>query len=314
MNAVGDTVPLEECDWLAAPMRQVREALSAGRLGHALLVHADPGCGGERFAYWVAQLRLCRGAPAPCGACLACRQVALRQHPDFLHVAPTEDSRQIRVDSIRALAAELALTSHAGGARVAVIAPAEAMNLTAANALLKTLEEPPPETLLVLVTSAPSRLPATVRSRCLRLRVTAPDLETTQRWLAAQGRAEAAAAVAVFGAAPFALLDADPGRVTAVYAETSRTLNDGLRDPVERAAVAERWARDDLPLRVACIETWLTSRIEAVATSPDLSAPDAHGTLRRLFARLDRARELKRELDLPTNKAVALEAWFHLAT
>ncbi len=112
-------------EWLAAEVAALSGAARAGRLPHALLIHEAPGAGGDWLAHFAAQLALCeRAAEAPCGSCTACRRVLAWQHPDLTRVAPLEDSRQIRIEQLRDLAAELALTSHAGGYKVGILTPA----------------------------------------------------------------------------------------------------------------------------------------------------------------------------------------------
>src|SRR5207244_1075121 len=99
--------------WSAAERATLRAAFRAGRLPHALLIHEAPGAGGEWLATWAAQLVLCREpARAPCGACTGCRRVWALQHPDVTWLRATEESRQIRIEQVRDLAAELALTAH----------------------------------------------------------------------------------------------------------------------------------------------------------------------------------------------------------
>ncbi|HEX4647880.1 MAG TPA: hypothetical protein VH111_03560, partial [Steroidobacteraceae bacterium] len=133
--------------WTAAQRDALTAAFRAGRLPHALLIHEAPGAGGEWLATWVAQLLLCQEpARAPCGACAGCRRVGALQHPDLLWVRVSDDSRQIRIEQVRELAADLALTAFAGGYKIAIVTPADALNRFAANALLKTLEEPPQRT------------------------------------------------------------------------------------------------------------------------------------------------------------------------
>ncbi len=150
------------------------------------LIHEAPGAGGEWLALWAARLVLCEHPErAPCGQCRACRRVLARAHPDLSFLGLEEDSKQIRIEQVRELSAELALTSHGGGYKVAIVTPADALNRFAANALLKTLEEPPARTLLILVVTQPSRLPATVLSRCQRLRVRAPQRAQSLAWLEA---------------------------------------------------------------------------------------------------------------------------------
>src|SRR5262252_10712556 len=170
--------------WLAGPMSALSTAYEQRRMPHALLIHEAPGTGGDWLATWAAALVLCeRGKATPCGDCTACRRIASLHHPDVNWVRLQEDSRQIRIEQVRELAAELALTSHSGGYKVGILTPADALNRFAANALLKTLEEPPARTLLILVATQPSRLPPTVLSRCQRLRIRAPGRAESVAWL-----------------------------------------------------------------------------------------------------------------------------------
>ncbi|MGB6605065.1 MAG: hypothetical protein WBE65_12310, partial [Steroidobacteraceae bacterium] len=197
--------------WIAPAAAALTRAQRAGRLPHALLIHEAPGAGGDWLALWAARLALCeRPGEAPCGICTGCRRAAALLHPDLMRITPLEESRQIRIEQVRDLAAELALTSHAGGYKVGILTPADALNRFGANALLKTLEEPPPRTFLVLVATQPSRLPATVLSRCQRLPVRAPSRAEAVAWLVdTRGPGDWAAALAVVGEAPFLLASAD---------------------------------------------------------------------------------------------------------
>lgn len=294
----------------------------AGRLPHALLIHEAPGAGGEWLAHWAARLALCeRGAEAPCGRCTACRRTLAWQHPDLMRLGPLEDSRQIRIEQVRELAAELALTSHAGGYKVGILSPADLLNRFAANALLKTLEEPPPRTLLILVATQPSRLPATVLSRCQRLKVRAPTRAEAHAWLR-EVRGEGAwdAALAVVGEAPMLLAEADPAPIAEIGGETLATLDGLAAGKADPLGVAERWARSELPLRLLCFEKWLTERIRRaqggggliteVRAGPYLPAPGPFLNIRGLFGLLDEVRELRNALDVPLNRALALEALF----
>ena len=173
--------------WLAPAIASLDAARKAGRLPHALLIHdSGAGAGGDWLANWAASVALCLTPDdAPCGKCAGCVRVANNQHPDLTWVVPTEDSKQLRIEQVRELAQELALTSHQGGYKVGILSPADSMNRFAANALLKTLEEPPARTLLILVASQPSRLPATILSRCQKLKVRAPTQAESLEWLQA---------------------------------------------------------------------------------------------------------------------------------
>ncbi len=304
--------------WLEPQKQQLRAAFAAGRMPHALLIHESPGAGGTLLAYWAAQLVLCRApTAAPCGQCAACRHVQDRQHPDLINVVPLGDSAQIRIEQVRELTADLALTSHQGGYKVGVLAPADSMNRFAANALLKTLEEPSPRTLLVLVVSVPSRLPVTIASRCQRLRVPTPARAAAVEWLAAErGAADWAGVLEVLGDAPLEAAAVDPAAVIAAAAETHRELEEIVGGHGDAGASAERWARGELALRLACFETWLTDRIRTGLSgdaAPTEMRASAHRRVRPLtikgtFELLDAVRELRSSLDVPINKGVALEA------
>jgi DNA polymerase III subunit delta' len=308
--------------WTAEARAALTAAQRAGRLPHALLIHERPGAGGEWLAHWAARLALCeRAAEAPCGACTACRRTLAWQHPDLMRVAPIEDSRQIRIEQVRELAAELALTSHAGGWRVGILSPADSLNRFAANALLKTLEEPPARTLLMLVATEPSRLPATVLSRCQRLLVRAPAREQALAWLTeVRGKGDWAGALDAVGEGPLLLTGAEPGPLAQIGAETRETLealSAGRADPL---AVAERWARSELPLRLRGFEKWLTERVRSgmgagaditeLRAGAYLPGPRTFLNIRELFGLLDEVRELRTALDVPLNRALALEALF----
>ncbi len=290
----------------------------------AVLIQAAQGTGGDWLAAWTAQLVLCTAralgsVAAPCGQCASCRRVAEGQHPDLLALRPAEGSEQIRVEQVRELCAELALTSHQGGFKVAIIDPADTLNRFAANALLKTLEEPPPRTVLVLVAAQPSRLPATLTSRCQRVRVRRPTRAESLAWLErTRGPGDWTAVLDVIGEAPAAAAALDPAAVSALRVETRRTLDEirsGTADPVQ---TAERWSRTELPLRLACLENWLTECIrhgfagspearELRATAHTASANSVINT-RTLFRLLDAVRGLKAALAVPINRALALES------
>jgi DNA polymerase-3 subunit delta' len=305
--------------WLEAPRAQLRSALAAGRFPHALLLQANAGTGGEELAIWVAQLLLCRGpAPRPCAECLDCRRVRDDQHPDFVRVSPLEESRQVRVDQIRELGATLALTSHGRGYKVALIAPADALNPNAANALLKTLEEPAANTLLVLLAADLSRLPATIRSRCQRLRILPPTRAASLAWLEAQRPGEPwGAALAALGNAPFAALTVDVAALEKLRTETLQAIAAAARGMADTSAIAERWGRGDTAAHLRAIENWISERIREAAggargsadlrAAAHLSESRSDLNIRGLFALLDQTRDLVALLDTPLNRALGIE-------
>jgi DNA polymerase-3 subunit delta' len=300
--------------WFAAPARELRAAFAADRLAHGILIHEDPGAGGLEFARWIARLVSCRETTrAPCGECQECRWVAADQHPDVARLSPLEDSNYIVIEQVRGLIAELALTAHGRGYKVAIFSPADALFANAAHALLKTLEEPPPRTLLLLVTSRPSHLMATVRSRCSRIRLPGPTAAQAAEYLeAARGPGPWAEALAATGGGPFSLMDSDPQALAKMRSETIAVMNDIGSGKIQPPGVAERWTAKgaDVAGRLACLEIWVTERILESASIRDvthLSGEGRQSKICRLFELSDAVREMRKFSLISINKTMAVE-------
>ncbi|MET0255441.1 MAG: DNA polymerase III subunit delta', partial [Luteibacter sp.] len=196
--------PWHDDAWARLQARRERDALP-----HALLLAGPAGLGKRDFLAAFVKGLLCQNPSdgAPCGVCRSCQLVAAGTHPDVvtLTFGLRKDGvtrSEIVVDQIRDLSQRLAMSSQFGGWQVATVDPADAMNAAAANALLKTLEEPTPATLLVLVADEPARLPATIRSRCQRIDFLVPSREVSMAWLRAVGVADAPAALDAAGGNP----------------------------------------------------------------------------------------------------------------
>jgi DNA polymerase-3 subunit delta' len=168
------------------------------RLPHAILLYGEEGSGKSDFAQSLSASLLCKQPSQngqACGQCSACQLIAAQTHPDLtvLQPVPPENSKSlkpvlnIRIDVIRKLCTKLTSSSQFEGYRIAIIENADRMLVQGANALLKTLEEPGSQTLIILVTSRPHRLPITVRSRCQSLRFPQPNDSVAMQWLQAQG-------------------------------------------------------------------------------------------------------------------------------
>ncbi len=155
-------------------VEDLRRGLAQGRLPHAFLFVGPAGVGKTRFALTLAQALLCDRADEtaldPCGACPACRQVAAGNHPDVLRVVKPEDRHELPIKAIRELCQSLGLKPMMGTRRVAIVEDADDLSEEAANAFLKTLEEPPPGSVLILIGTAAEAQLDTVVSRCRVLR------------------------------------------------------------------------------------------------------------------------------------------------
>ncbi len=275
--------------WLALPLRQVLQQ----QRGHALLLQASQGIGALEFMLTLAQAWLCEAADSarPCGQCGSCRLLQSGSHPD-LHVLLPEalrglygganqadddadsvkvrkkPSRQIRIDEVRAAIDWVVQSTSRGRAKVLLLHPAEAMNLQAASALLKTLEEPPGQARLLLSTADEARLLPTVRSRCQRFRLDAPAAEHATAWLEEQGVRDAPVLLAAAGGAPLSARDlAAAGVDAAAWLALPRAVARGQTAslagwPVPRALDA---------LQKLCHDAW----VAAVGGAPRFFAPQA---------------------------------------
>ncbi len=159
----------------------LRSAILQNRLAHAYLFHGEDRIGKRLLALRLAQALLCETVsdarqPDACGVCRACHQVDARTHPDFLVIEPDQEmaNPQIKIELIRDIEHQMIYRPLIGNRKICLIDEADRMTIGAANALLKTLEEPPDHSLFILVSSRPHALPATIHSRCQALRLTAP--------------------------------------------------------------------------------------------------------------------------------------------
>lgn len=282
------TVPFP---WQRAQWAHLQQAGADARLPHALLLAAPGGTGLRAFAEHWSRARLCHadGADGPCGQCTACEQVAAGTHPDFVRVVPEEAGKAIGVDAVRAMIERLGLTA-GGRGKIALIDPADALTLQAANSLLKTLEEPPAGSVILLLSSRPSRLPATVRSRCRRIAFGLPARDSAAAWLREQGVDAPETWLARAAGAPLAALDlarAEADDEPAVEA-LLQTLERGVVVPELAARAAASPLASSIPLLATVIADLIRIRV-AGDVARDLHHP----------ARRKRLEGVARQLDVP---------------
>ena len=271
--------------WLDA---NAHDALSRrSRWPHALLLSGPAGTGKRLLAWHLARALVCeapRENGAACTQCASCRYAAAGQHPDLKVIEPVEIDDEgnatptdaIKVDSIRALTAWAQVTSHRGGAKVALIMPAERMNASAANALLKTLEEPPAGTYMILASHQPARLAPTIASRCSRHIVSMPPAAVAIAWLRGQDAEDPPGLLAQAGGAPFIALSlADPAHQTERRAWLHALSGPGDLLPAALAARLELGGRDGRRERLGVAIDWL------IAWTSDLARIGAGGQTTR---------------------------------
>lgn len=233
--------------WQQRAYDQAAANLAEGRLGHALLV-----CGPARLGKRAVAQRLAAHLLGE-QAARSSQLLEAGTHPDFhlVTLQPNREGTRLRteivIEQIRELSEKLSLTSQYGVAQVAIVDPADAINTAAANALLKTLEEPQPGRYLWLLASNPARLPATIRSRCQRLELRLPPRAEALQWLRAQGHDEAAAGAALDAAR------GHPGLADDWLRDGGMQLRQEVQSDLAKLArgeqgaveVAQRWVADD---------------------------------------------------------------------
>lgn len=314
--------------WHQSAVEQLRSAWTSGRMSHALLLQGPEGIGKNQLAAWLAAAVLCdRTRPESldrCGECASCKLIDARSHPDLWWVRPEEDKQQISVDQVRAMCERLSKTSYREGYKLAIVEPAHQMTLGAANSLLKTLEEPSPRTLLMLVTSQPSGLLPTVRSRCLKLPIAAPDPDEAREWVQAQLGKEISSDVLEYcGHAPLKALEQAEGAFGALHEDMQKSLGALLSGRADVTQVASAWADEQLPERLRWVDLWLVSLARGLLagnaeliTFPDRSAhlPSPPHTLNisSVYSLVDRARALKAQLARTAlQRELAVTSWLY---
>lgn len=268
--------PWQQASW--QQLQQLRE-----RLPHAILFHGAEGIGKTAFAEAFAQSLLCETPGVDghaCGSCDACGWFVQYSHPDYRRVRPEilddgdaaegEDaeaadtkkakttkapSKEIKIDQIRALGDFMNISTHRSGMRVIVLYPAEVLNTAAANSLLKMLEEPPPQTMFLLVSNSLDRLLPTILSRCRKFALAMPGREEALQWLKSQQISDADGWLAEQGGAPLAAFDAS-------QAGTRETMDDFLRQLAQPGVdnalkAADRLQKTPVPDLVAWLQRWL---------------------------------------------------------
>ena len=173
--------------WQNTEWKQLIDRKNNAQLPHAILIKGVEGVGKYNFALSFAELLLCPSSKNnPCGICANCKLLESNNHPDLILIKAEEKSKSIKIDQIRETISDLNNTSQQGGHKVVIIDQAELMNIAASNALLKTLEEPAPNIVMILIANQPEALTATIRSRCQIISIKTPVFAEAKEWVEQQ--------------------------------------------------------------------------------------------------------------------------------
>ena len=282
--------------WLQSTWEHLQGYIRQQRIPQALLISGAPGIGKRFLAETFSRSLMCH-SPLPdysaCGQCHSCRLFAAQTHTDFLCLEPDEPGKAIGIDKIRQLIVKLALKPQFETYRVVIITPADQMNIASANAFLKCLEEPTERTCLILLTEKPSRLPATIRSRCQAIQCRVPTKQVARQWLVEQGVSENIDTLLNLarGAPLVAKLYADQSIVglRQSYFDAWVQMTEGKTNPVE---VAEKWQKSDL-LDLSTVLRWMIDwvldiiKIKYLADLDQLHNPDMKKSLQGFAERLE---------------------------
>ncbi len=312
-------------EWLQPAFQQLWQRRA--KFPHALLLYGPEGIGKHELALQLGKSLLC-DSPHPdgaaCGQCTHCHLIGTGTHPDWYPVGLELNdsgklSSEIKIGQIRELCQNLIQTRHSGRYKIAIINPAERMNRNAANSLLKTLEEPVPETLLLLVSSQPARLPATIRSRCQQLRITAPDPAAVKTWLHKQySDVDTEALYAASGGSPRVAGEIAKQGLLAVRSDILKDMRGILLDALNPLAVAEKWKDSDLRWILSWLSGWLEDLIllkrggQQAVLNADLLKPLLALTERvdlgKLFNLHERVLQARQLLDSAVNHRLLYES------
>ena len=240
-------LPMPPYQWQEKVWGEFVDSVVEARVPHALLMSGVEGIGADHLAVAMGQFLLCQSpmGKIACGRCKSCLLMASGNHPDLVIVTPEEKGKQIKVDDIRQLSEFVTKTSQQGAKKIIVLQPAEALNMNAANALLKNLEEPAGDTVFILVSSSLSRVLPTIRSRCAKTALPVPEAGLALSWLNSVHVAEASTLLDVAGGAPLKAkewFDSDYLTEQNKLLKTLEALSFAQSTPIESA---KAWAKSE---------------------------------------------------------------------
>lgn len=288
----------EAYPWQASLWQQL-----AGRTqhAHAYLLHGPAGIGKRALAERLMARLLCQQAQGldACGQCKACHLLAAGTHPDNFILEPEEADKPIKVDQVRELVNFVVQTAQLGGRKVVLVEPAEAMNLNAANALLKSLEEPSGDTVLLLISHQPSRLLPTVKSRCVQQACPLPSEAISLTWLAQAlpdcDDQERRDLLCLAAGSPLAAVRMAAQGVREQRAQVVEGVKKLLKQQMAASQLAESWNAVSLPLLFDWFCDWaqLMLRYQLTRDEAGLGQDDMRKVVQYLAEKAPQAKVLK---------------------
>ena len=320
-NNANESIANSPLPWQIDVWNRLCSQVKQQRLAHAYLLCGERGLGKRKFAIAAARLLLCDKpfVTAPCGTCNNCLFSRNSHHPDLLYVAPEDGGRVLKVDQVRALGKFTDKTAHSAHRKVVITEQSDALNNSAANALLKTLEEPAGSTVLLLLSDKPGSLLPTIRSRCQRISFVTPERDIALAWLSAvmEEQKNLAEVLDLAGGKPILAQELYNSGELEQRQNIIRAfvqIAEGKLDPIEFAATAKSlnvsFVMDYLWQTTALIIKYLlckdeamlaNSEIRTIVTKLQKNGRKDDDSLSRLLQLNHAAEEAKRQLGSPSN-------------
>ena len=265
--------------WQQPIWDRLQQQIAQQRIPHAMLLHGPAGTGKAVLATLLAQRLLCP-TPSPssyaCGYCPSCKLLAAATHPDLITLQPEEGKAVLAVDQVRSMVEEFAFTPQIAQRKVVLLQPAESMNNNAANSLLKTLEEPPGEAVIILLSHTPARLLPTIRSRCQQFAFPAPTHAESIDWLQQQITTEddPQQVLQLAPGAPLKALSLSEPALLQHHQQMGQELLDLLTGRADPVRVAYRWndKKLDPTMTLRWLQQWITQLLKREAQGDQLTA------------------------------------------
>ncbi|NQZ54659.1 MAG: DNA polymerase III subunit delta' [Piscirickettsiaceae bacterium] len=252
--------------WQTLQWQQFCQQKIQQRVPHAIVLLGAEGLGKRAFANQLVATLLCEinDAIEPCGQCHSCHLFLAESHPDHIVIEPEETGKQIKIDQIRKLKDKQELTPTVSRWKTVIISPADSMNINANNSLLKLLEEPQPNTLLILITAKAEKLPITILSRCQKMIIPAPEKEIASRWLQQQtsfSEPDIAQLLPLAHGAPLKVLTMLEQGVVSTIEQLKHDFDSLLNNDINPVLLAKNWQQYDLLMILNILQNLIHKRI-----------------------------------------------------
>lgn len=264
---------IEQMPWLMTCYNELSESIKKHNNSHAILINGEKGIGRNILAKNLAQDYLNISDFLNNGTTNSIEEELF--HPDFKFIIPEEGKLNISIEKIRSTKSFLQLTSHQGIGKVVIIHPAESMTYPAMNSLLKILEEPPEDTLIILISESIKKLPQTIISRTQIQKIKNPSLKESINWLSGYGEESWDDALNIFGCRPILLQELGHDYFNSKIKAISEDINSLALRNTKPSQVANSWKSEELDVNLSILYKWISNLIDGNLLNIKKSMPSS---------------------------------------